>query len=266
MLSVSFIVFTSEIQSDNGKAGYTGSPGETKCNNCHSSYALNSGGGSVVLTSNMVNWQYEPGYTYDMTLTVSRTGNSLFGMGLEALTTSNTNAGTLTVTNNHTQIKTKTVSSVVRNNMVHTLNGGASSNSMAFTFRWVAPASDIGNITMYFCGVAANNNGNENNDYVYNSSQLITPMTGTGISEFAEGQSLSVYPNPASANVTVKTAFSDSDPVSLKLYDHRGNLVHLLNLTGNNEGAIDVSAYAKGIYFLTAESGDKKFSRKLLIQ
>ena len=55
VLSTVFVVFTSEMLSDNGKAGYTGSSGETKCNNCHNSYALNSGGGSVVLSSDMVN-------------------------------------------------------------------------------------------------------------------------------------------------------------------------------------------------------------------
>lgn len=36
-------LFTSEKMSDNGKAGYTGSPGEQTCTNCHSDFALNSG-------------------------------------------------------------------------------------------------------------------------------------------------------------------------------------------------------------------------------
>ena len=266
LLSVVFIVFTSEMLSDNGKAGYTGSPGENKCNNCHSSYALNSGGGSVVLTSDMVNWQYEPGYTYNVTATVSRTGNSLFGIGLEALTTANGNAGTLTSADYHTQIKTKTVSSVVRNNIVHTLNGGANANSMSFTFNWTAPSTNTGNVTMYYCGVAANNNGNENLDYVYNGSQLITPMTGASTSEPAEQQLFSVYPNPATDVLNIASEHTGSSPMIYKLCDLSGKQVQELTLTGKSEYQLNVSSYAKGIYSLSAENGNQKSSRKIVIQ
>lgn len=266
LLSVVFIVFTSEMLSDNGKAGYTGSPGENKCNNCHSSYALNSGGGSVVLTSDMVNWQYEPGYTYNVTATVSRTGNSLFGIGLEALTTANGNAGTLASADYHTQIKTKTVSSVVRNNIVHTLNGGANANSMSFTFHWTAPSTNIGNVTMYYCGVAANNNGNENLDYVYNGSQLITPMTGASTSELVEQQLFSVYPNPATDVLNIASEHTGSSPLMYKVFDLSGKQVQELTLTGKSEYQLNVSSYAKGIYYLSAENGKQKSSRKIVIQ
>ena len=91
-----FIVFTAETASDNGKAGYTGSPNELLCDDCHDAYTINTGGGSVVLSSaNMNNWEYVPGQTYNMTLTVARSGSPLFGLGLEALDASNANAGTL---------------------------------------------------------------------------------------------------------------------------------------------------------------------------
>lgn len=54
-------LFTSEKMSDNGKAGYTGSPGEQTCTNCHSDFALNSGGGSIAIGSpTMTNWEYLP--------------------------------------------------------------------------------------------------------------------------------------------------------------------------------------------------------------
>lgn len=266
LLSVVFIVFTSEMLSDNGKAGYTGSPGENKCNNCHSSYALNSGGGSIVLTSDMVNWQYEPGYTYNVTATVSRTGNSLFGIGLEALTTANANAGTLTSADYHTQIKTKTVSSVVRNNIVHTLNGGTNANSMAFTFNWTAPSTNIGNVTMYYCGVAANSNGNENLDYVYNASQLITPMTGASTAELGEQQLLSVYPNPATDVLNITSDLSVSNPVMYKVFDLSGKQIQELTVSGRREYQLNISSYAKGIYYLSAENGDHNFSKKIAIQ
>lgn len=266
LLSFIFVVFTSEMMSDNGKAGYTGSSGETKCTNCHNSYALNSGGGSVVLTSDMVNWQYEPGYTYNITATVSRNGNNLFGIGFEALTSTNTNAGTLASSDSHTQIKTKTVSSVVRRNIVHTLNGGASSNSMAFHFTWTAPASNIGDVHMYFCGVAANSNGNENLDYVYDGTQLVTPMSGTSTSEINGEKMFSVYPNPASDVVNISTGFTGENPTMIKLYDHTGKQITELAAANKGETNLNISNYSKGIYFLCAENGDQKLSKKIVIQ
>lgn len=55
-------LFTSEQMSDNGKAGYTGSPGEQTCTNCHNDFTLNSGGGSISIGSPaMTNWEYTPG-------------------------------------------------------------------------------------------------------------------------------------------------------------------------------------------------------------
>lgn len=171
------LIFTSSQFSDDGKAGKTNSPGETTCvNSCHSTYALNAGPGSITITSpGMPSFVYTPGQTYDVTVTVAQNGYGLFGMGLEALFSSGDNAGTFTITDPvATRIRTATVNSVVRNNVTHQLNGGVSTNSKNFNFRWTAPPAGSGNVTFYFSGVAANANGNPNNDYVYNSSQVAT--------------------------------------------------------------------------------------------
>src|SRR5688572_22714041 len=82
-----------------GKAGYTGSPGESSCNYCHNSFALNSGSGSVKIVHNIPNNLYEPDSTYQVSIVVSKPGVSLFGFGCEALKSGNTNAGTFIVTN-----------------------------------------------------------------------------------------------------------------------------------------------------------------------
>jgi hypothetical protein len=187
LLSISMlsalIVFTSlDTLDDTGIAGKTSSPGELTCvNSCHNSFALNSGPGSITISAaGMTNNQYVPGQVYNMTVTVAQTGVGLFGFDTEALLASNNNAGTFTVTDAvSTRIKTITVSGVVRNNMTHKLNGGASSGSKNFTFNWTAPAAGSGNVTFYFSGVAANASGNNQGDYVYNSSQVFTESCAT---------------------------------------------------------------------------------------
>ena len=176
------VFFTSTQLDDNGKAGKTNAPGEQSCvNSCHDSYSLNSGPGSISISaSGMTGFEYTPGQTYAMTVTVSQNGINLFGVGVEALKSSGANAGTLTVTDAaSTRIKTATVGGNSRTNIVHTLNGGATANSKAFNFSWTAPAAGTGNVTFYFSGVAANGNDDNNLDYVYNSSQVYTEACAT---------------------------------------------------------------------------------------
>ena len=181
LLPLVVLVMTSSILSDNGKAGKTGSPSELTCRDCHSDFAANSGGGSIAISNvGMTNWQYTPGQTYAITVTVAKSGMGMFGLGVECLTTANANAGTFVITNAaSTQLKSATVSGVSRVNVVHQLNGGVAANSKAFTFNWTAPAAGTGTVKFYYAGIAADNSGDEAGDYVYNGSQTVTENSCT---------------------------------------------------------------------------------------
>jgi hypothetical protein len=178
MLSLTVtVLFTSAFLSDNGRAGKTGSPGELTCNDCHGDYAPNTGGGTITLTG--VSGTYTPGTTYNLSLTISRTGSTVFGLGVEALNSGNANAGTWVITNSaETQLKSATVSGISRQSVVHQLDGGATSNSHTFNFNWTAPAAGTGTVTMYYSGIAGDHDGNETGDYTYNSSLVLTEAGG----------------------------------------------------------------------------------------
>lgn len=268
-----FIALTAGTMSDNGKAGVTGSPGELDCTDCHSSYALNAGGGSVTAGStNMTGWMYDPGVTYHMTLTVARSANSLFGIGAEILTASNQNAGTIVITDaTHTVIKTKTVSGVSRRNLVHTLNGGAATGSKVFTFDWTAPAAGTGDATMYFCGVAANGNGNENSDYVYLGSQVIAENINNGVSSIEKSSNVSVYPNPIADHFAVDYTVSTTGPVQINMYNMNGALVaklasKMLSAGTYNDNFYLPSELSAGTYLLSIESASGVTSKKLMVK
>ena len=179
VMSVALIVFfASAIMSDNGRAGRTGSPGEATCTDCHADYNENDGVGSISI-SGITGGTYTPGTTYNMSITVSRSGSTVFGLGCEVLTASNTNAGTLVITNSaQTQLKSATVSSVSRQSVVHQLDGGFTSNSHTFNFNWTAPAAGTGPVTFYYSSIAGNHDGNESGDYVYTSSMALTESGG----------------------------------------------------------------------------------------
>ena len=193
-------ILTSSQMNENGKAGRTGSPGELTCITCHNSYALNSGGGSISFQCmEMPTFEYTPGQTYMMSVTVARAGNSLFGVDIEALTSSNDNAGVLVITNStSTTIKNISISGIVRHNITHTLNGGASSpNSKVFNFSWTAPASGTGNVTFYFTGAACNSSTSTSGDYIYSGSQIFTENS---VCTFAPNQPGTINGNAATCN------------------------------------------------------------------
>jgi hypothetical protein len=267
-------LLASGVQSDNGKAGKTGSPNELTCHDCHDDFTQGRGGGSVALTSsNMPGWEYVPGTTYHMTCTVSRATMPLFGLGVECLTSTNANAGTLTITDaTHTSIKSATVSGVSRKNVVHKLNGGVATGSKAFTFDWVAPATNIGNVTFYFAGVAANADGDEAvGDYVYVGNQVVTPATSTGMIEQQVGVSFSVYPNPAHETMSISYELPAAGNVDCALYDLQGHRVRQMIMAQRQPGKhvemIDgLGNLAAGNYLLISDLNGARQTRMVMLQ
>lgn len=268
-----FLIFTSGVEDNNGKAGRTGSPSEQTCvNGCHSSYALNSGPGSVVLTSNIPVGGYTPGQSYAMHLTVTHAGVSLFGLGLEALTSTNANGGTLTAGAGN-QIKSTTIGGVSRKNITHTLGGGSgTSGSHNFPFTWVAPAVGTGNVTFYFSGVAANGANGNQLDYVYNSSQIIPEYvapsalveTNTTIS------SLQIFSNPVSGNLSFGYSLDKNESVFCILYSLNGAIAKQIFTEQQTEGihtsSTDISDLSKGIYLLELKTAQQTNTRKIVVQ
>ncbi|MBK7430999.1 MAG: T9SS type A sorting domain-containing protein [Bacteroidetes bacterium] len=270
--SAIFLSLTAENMDDNGKAGFTGAPGELDCTDCHDTYALNSGGGSVTLTStNMTGWMYDPGVTYHMIATVSRSQNSLFGICVEALLPTNANAGTLVITNSTlTQIKTKTVTGVSRRSVVHKLDAGQGTGSFSFEFDWTAPATNAGDVTFYFAGNATDANGDEFGDYVYNSSQVVSYNLNNSISELKNNGDISIYPMPIQDQFTVNYDLNSTGAVNINLYTMQGALVSNLTSKVMTSGKHSDKFYlptqlSAGNYILSIESKSGISSRKILI-
>lgn len=266
-------MLTSGTTDNNGKAGRTGAPGEQTCvDGCHNSYALNSGAGSIALGStNMVNWQYVPGATYHMTVTVALATSNLYGFDVECLTASGANAGTLTVTNAaQTQVKNATVNGISRRNIVHQLNGGAGAGSKTFSFDWVAPASDIGNVTFYYAGNASNGNNDKPGDYIYTGSQVITPATGTGIADITwDTGELGVGPNPFRDALTMGYAMPEGGEVVLSLLDLEGRLVERLLASErppghHSETVAGLERLGPGTYLLVLDAAGRRTVRKVV--
>jgi hypothetical protein len=273
LFALSVFSISLDILDDNGKAGKTGSPGETTCNttNCHTGNAVNATGGSVTIDCpTLTNWQYTPGHTYQINVTVERSGINLFGLGFEALKSDGANAGTFTITNT-TQMTTKnaTVLGKTRTSVVHKLNGGASSNSHTFTFNWNAPATDVGAITFYVAGNCTNANNAVSGDFIYTASQLVNSPTTSVLDLSSNKSNFKVYPNPATDNINVSYQLNESAEVSIKLISLTGELVYNQHLSHQtigikNHQIVLNNEIPKGIYFVEVLANSESFTQKVI--
>lgn len=176
--SVVLMSMSSSYDDDvDGKAGHNGSPGEQTCakSNCHDAFTVNSGIGSVSISAPaMTNWQYVPGQSYTINVTVAHTNKPLFGFGFEALLSSGANAGTLTA-GTGSQALNATVSGNSRRTITHLEDSGLTNNSKTWSFTWVAPANGA-SVIFYAAGNAANDSGTDSGDYIYTTSQMVTAV------------------------------------------------------------------------------------------
>lgn len=265
--SVLILSLTSaRVLQNNGIAGYTNSPGEQNCTACHNSFALNSGGGSISIstTPSITPGGYVPGETYTVTVTVSKTGVNLFGFGTEILTSANANAGTIAVLD---ATQTKLLNSGSRRNIVHQLNGGTGSGSKTFSFQWVAPAT-AGSATIYAAGVAANGNNQNSSDYVYTASLPVS--SSVGIREHDLSSTLSLYPNPARESVTLSYQLGKEALVKCSLSGLNGQ--HLADFFAEEQAAGDhehkiliPSSVPAGLYLLQLNVNGQTTSRRLIV-
>jgi len=269
ILLFSVVVMSFDILSGNGKAGKTGSPGETDCTSCHVG-TVNTGIGGVVITApTLTNWAYTLGQTYQINVTITQASAPLFGFGFEALNSTGANAGTLVITNStETQIKTFTVAPNSRNNVVQKSGGGLTTDTHTFTFNWTAPATNIGDVTFYVVGMAANNDGGTDGDFVYSSSQVVTFSTKILENE-SDKFKLNVYPNPVSEKATIKYQLKENSNVNFELVSITGKVIfensNIEELAGIHEHNLLLNTIPKGLYFVNVYINGIKYTEKLFV-
>ena len=104
---------------------------------------------------------------------------------------------------------------------------------------------------------------------VYNDNTFIySPVRPVVFNDDIQWQ---VYPNPSIGIYNFIYQLNQSETVSLKVYDANGKLVKQMNLIGNGflqKVQVDLKSakFAPGIYLLSADAGEKKFSIKLIKQ
>ena len=76
-----------------------------------------------------------------------------------------------------------------------------------------------------------------------------------------------IYPNPAKEKITIGFNSQIDNLNAIIIRDNLGRIVYENNKPALvNEQIIDLSALAKGLYFISVESNKKTFTKKIILQ
>ena len=175
----------------------TGAPGVPdqgqNCLSCHGPSSI----GTLVIQNLPI--QYKIGQKYTISVKLSQVGRQRWGFVLTALDQNRNRAGTLESIDGNTQV----FRSGERQYIGHTSGGTAvgKANSNTWIFSWTAPQVNVGKISFYASGNAANNNSWTSGDNGYKTQTTIEPE---------------VIQNPPVA-VTQSVTTSEDKPVTITL-------------------------------------------------
>jgi hypothetical protein len=274
LFSVPILAFV-DITSNGAPASTTGAPSEPSCTKigCHQDFVANTGIGTSDLIIGNRNTTYVPGQTYSITAQVTQQGLKRFGFQVVALADrDSTNAGSFQVIeSSRTQIIPGAGVFSQRKYMTYTFAGSAAplQGENQWTFNWTAPSSDIGPVTLYLAGIAANDDGTDMGDYCYLKSFKLN-SSPAGVIEMHSGMELKTFPNPVSDQFSVSCYMKKEAALSLDLYSITGQKMECLFSTPQFSGTFSRTftlshKYPEGVYFLRVTAGDKTTIQKLFV-
>ena len=205
-------------------------------------------------------------------MTVTGTGTApRYGFELtvvDGVSTPGNMAGTIALTNtNNTTIGTYQPSgSTVRQYAGHK-NAGT---TKVWTFKWTAPHTGLGPLTIYYCGMNANNNGGTSGDAVYKSTRVIAEASlVSGVQNIdSKLSSLSVYPTAFNNAFNLAFNLVQTAQVKVELINLNGSVVsELMNeetASGSFNRSFATDEIAAGVYLVRIQTGNASVVRKIV--
>lgn len=225
---------------------YSGSPGDggATCTACHSGGSFDA---IATISTNIPGTGFVYGDTYEVTVSVASSATK-HGFQLTTEDVSQSKVGTYAAGTGNQIVNSGT-------HMTHTQAGNAQTS---WTFDWTAPSSaEGGEITFYTAVNATNANGGTSGDEVVTTSSSYL-VNSVGIPE-NELISFSVYPNPTSEFISIRTDNDMLEDTNIQITNYNGQVVYKSDTISER---IDVSNLNAGVYILQINSESKRgFSR-----
>lgn len=203
--AVPVLLWAHEYGPDVGYSGVPKENGTCASSGCHLGTANNPNNHGSVSVSFPNGTTYTPGVKQHLVVTIADPTQRAWGFQLTARQESSTStmAGSFASTDRNTLVMCGTTSANTFNEqeldypnpqncpatkplayIEHSLAGynatRGQTNSATYEFDWTPPASNVGNITIYVAGNAANGDLTTSGDHIYTTTFTLTPSTGGG--------------------------------------------------------------------------------------
>lgn len=257
--------------------GSTGAPGDNTCAKagCHVGTPVTYNDTTVnKLIFSQADSTYLPGQTYTITIRTQNPTIQRFGFECQSLKdATNTDIGTVVITDAiRTHTLAHTIASGVRNSVTHSTIGTAelSPGFNEWTFDWIAPATDEGDIIFYYATNSTNNNNTATGDLVFCNSLRIKPSPFISISEMVDLQSVNAFYDSQNNQIILNYYLKADKKVSVKIFDNVGREIYKSNNKSKDIGQQKDelsfrSNLSKGIYYLNLIIDNKPITKKILI-
>jgi hypothetical protein len=249
-----------------GQSGLTGAPGEANCTQCHTGSTLAGAAQNTLAlfsgTSPVTG--YVPGDTYSVTVVLTTAGAKA-GFSSTSLDDTDTKAGTLIGAGIG---GTQNFSSAGRDYVSHT---STSNTAGQWAFSWVAPATNVGDVTFYVASNLTDDNGSTSGDEIYLSEHVISPASGSGIEETSNEVNFTAGYNATSNKLMLDFTSLAIGDMNLNLVDMNGRSVFTYDLGtsesgSNNETIALPSSLNDGMYVVHFFVGNKAMSANILVK
>jgi hypothetical protein len=145
----------------------TNAPNESNCTSgCHTGTLITSGTkyNSIIFENNFTSGGYVPDSTYDFTIKYKASGTIKIGFQATALASSNNDAAGTFSNISGTRTATGTVSGKTRYYITHSSSSVNGTDSVAWTFNWKAPSTNVGKVKLYLTVNHTNRNSGTSGD------------------------------------------------------------------------------------------------------
>jgi hypothetical protein len=198
---------------------HSGAPGETNCSGCHSS-PVNPDLPDLQFQLENNDSTYKFGKTYIVQISIRKTNHDKFGFVCTSLDSLNKAQGMFGVID---AANTRKFSSGGRSYISHTPCGADSKDSIRWSYKWTAPATNKGKIKIYMAILVANHDHGLAGDTTYTRILGLEPDLSTDLKNINSFQKVKVYPSIINKEIIVDFGNNDiSERKEIELFNISG--------------------------------------------
>ncbi len=246
---------------------------------CHDDGTVNTGTAKVIMDLDGAENGYIPNHIYTINISVSKPNMLRAGFQMIPILDSDitvTPGTIILMDSNRTQALNKNFShnggcgNYEKTWIEHTYAGVnvIDTGFNKWSFKWIAPASDVGTITFYLGALESNNDLSQKGDQAYTLKKTIALKTNVGVNKAEQKLIGNIYPNPASTELFIKINYEEVDAIILynlmgkKISEWNKNDIQTIH---DNLIKITLQNHQSGIYFLQLKNKNTQLLQKIII-